>query len=1009
MSRKHPLRLTVVAALLALLAGSLARADEAEDQYAVAAGHYARQNWKLAVVEFEAFLQKYPQQSKADQATFFLAEALLQLGRTEEANARFGQYLQREPNGPLARQAMFRSAEAAYLSGRLEQAKPQFEQFLAKHPGDPLNAYTLNYLGQVALSGQDYHGAEKYFRQMLREFPRGRDQDESRYGLARALDKLGQAEEAEHLYAAVAAKSGSPLAENAQFYLGALQYAQGRFEDAITTFNGFRQTFASSPWRATAELGRGWALLKLGRPTEAIEVFRAIIGDPKVGMEARYWLGLAQKSLKDWNTAAKTLLEALAVDPRHKLAPSIRLQAGDALLHAGKTDEAGAQFDEVLRAAGREGELADDALRGMIQVALLKKDYATLDQHVVDFQTRFPSSPLRADVQRIQARSLVARKEYQRAAEILEGFVAADGKDQQSLEDRYLLSLSYEGLQRPEDGLKVLAPVLKGAEGPLLADAQLVQATQLVALKRYGEAIAPLEAFLATQPEGDDEVRALGHLSVCYARTNQMPKAKQVYGQLLKEYPRHELIIPITEQMAEAAYDAGETSWSSRLFNWLGRDAQTPGYDARGISGLAWSQYKSGKLEEAAATFGQLLQKDPDPQLGAEAAYMRGQILEKLGKADQALPMYDLVIDKYATSPQVPDALWASARLHDTMGQHQEASQQYQRLADNYRDFPQLDAALYKWAWSLSDLERLDESSAVFERLRKEFPKSHFWADATFRLAQRAFEAKDYGRARELIGVLLEGKPSATIRENTLYLLGQTAAAEGKWEEARQVFETLLADHPQSAMRWMAEYGIAESIFRQRDYATAAARLQRLVADTEDRHDPWLAVAHLRLAQALVIEKQWDEAHAAASRIGRRFPNFDEQYEADYVVGRCLANRADFDGARAAYRKVIQSPAGAKTETAAKAQFMIAETYFHQKNFANALREYARLEILYAYPTWQAAALLQAAKCHEQLGEWKEAVDQYTKLLNSYPQSEFSKEAADRLRAAKQRAPGSTS
>ena len=47
---------------------------------------------------------------------------------------------------------------------------------------------------------------------------------------------------------------------------------------------------------------------------------------------------------------------------------------------------------------------------------------------------------------------------------------------------------------------------------------------------------------------------------------------------------------------------------------------------------------------------------------------------------------------------------------------------------------------------------------------------------------------------------------------------------------------------------------------------------------------------------------------------------------------------------------MIRSAAGAKTETAAMAQWMIGETYFHQKNYEAALREYLRLEILYAYP-----------------------------------------------------------
>ena len=85
------------------------------------------------------------------------------------------------------------------------------------------------------------------------------------------------------------------------------------------------------------------------------------------------------------------------------------------------------------------------------------------------------------------------------------------------------------------------------------------------------------------------------------------------------------------------------------------------------------------------------------------------------------------------------------------------------------------------------------------------------------------------------------------------------------------------------------------------------------------------------------------------------------------------------------------------------AQWMIGETYFHQKDYAAALRAYLRLEILYDYPRWQSAALLQAAKCHEALGESKEATELYTRLMKTYPDSPFVNEASQRLQTAEQR------
>jgi len=992
----------VLCVLVAVLCSVWAQADEADDQYAVAAGHYAQKRWKFAAEEFQTFLDKYPQHPKANQGVFFLAEALTQLGQLDEAAARFRDYLSREPDGPLAAPALFRSGEAAYLSGKLGPAKIHLERFLATYPDHELNAYVLPYLGDIAASQHDTASAERYFRQGLTQFPHGTKQDECRFGLAQALEKQGKSEEAERFYLAVAAKPGSPLADDAQFHLGALQYAAGRLEEALETFHPFESRLANSRWQPTARLGRGWALLKLGRLAEAKSAFQSAASDAKVGVEARYWLGLTLKSEKNWQAAAQTLLDAAEEHPNDKLAGALRFHAGDSLFHAGDTAGAEKQFDLVI-AASPDNEWADDAMRGKLRVALQKEDYSALDSQAAQFAARFPKSPFAADVQRMLAQSLVQRKEHERAVEVLEPLVAAGQPQDGVLEDRYLLSVAYESLDRYQDALDVLRPVLKSAAGKLRRDAQLVQASLLMKLKRFDEAIGPLEAFLGTKPTGDEAAAALGNLANCYAQTNQLDKAKQRYAELLEKHPGHELIAPTTEQLAEAAYEAGDVAWANKMFAYLAADGRSPRRSLEGLSGLGWSQYKAGQLEEAADTFDQLLTKGPDPSLEAETALIRGQILQQLGRPDPALAMYDLIIDHHQKTEQFPQALWRAALLRDNLEQNQEAALLYERLAGAYPQFPEIDALLYNWAWVLHDLGRGEESNKLFERLRKEHPKSSYWADATFRLAQQAFKAKDYEHSQKLVADLLSDDPSPEIRQNSLYLQGQIAAAQEQWDQAGRSFKTLVHDYPESSARLMAEYGIAEAVFRQNDYEKAVELFDRLLRQTKGRDEPWLAVIHLRLAQALCHQKKWDEAYEIASKIEAEYPSFEEQYEVDYVLGRCLSNRAEFELARKTYRKVIRSPQGAKTETAAKAQLMIAESYYHQKNYQAALREYLALEILYGYPTWQAAALLQAAKCHEMLGEWKQAVDLYDRLLTVYPDTSFVEEATARLRAARQR------
>ncbi|NOX55825.1 MAG: tetratricopeptide repeat protein [Planctomycetes bacterium] len=121
------------------------------------------------------------------------------------------------------------------------------------------------------------------------------------------------------------------------------------------------------------------------------------------------------------------------------------------------------------------------------------------------------------------------------------------------------------------------------------------------------------------------------------------------------------------------------------------------------------------------------------------------------------------------------------------------------------------------------------------------------------------------------------------------------------------------------------------------------------------------------------------------------------------MLGRAYKRQAKFDQAREAFRRVVDSVQGRRTETAAQAQLMMAETFFLQKNYKQALLEYLKVYHLYAYPEWQAAGLFQAGLCDEMLGNWSDAAKTYELLLNQFPKSELAQQAERRLARIRKR------
>ncbi|MBN1587893.1 MAG: tetratricopeptide repeat protein, partial [Pirellulales bacterium] len=731
--------------LLLVVLAPCASGDEAEDQYRVAAGHYARGRWELAAEEFGTFLARFPSHPKADQSVFFTAEARLQQRRADEAAERFAEYLRRTPEGPYARVARFRLGEAAYLAGRLDQARLDLEAFYREYPDDPLDAFVLPYLGEIELAQDAAAKAADHFRLALKRFPDSKMNQRCRLGLARSLQGLDQPDEALRLYEALAAEGLGPLSAEARFRLGALEYAQGAYRDAIATLRQLDEALDASRWQPRARLVRAMGLRKLKQFDEAAALLEGLSTDPTVGVEAQYWLAAVRKDQQQWDAAAAILLTTAQKNPNHPLIPAIRFHAGHALLRAKRIAEATEQFDRVLAIDQEDNAWLDDAAMGKIQLAIQQQDPGAVDRQARQFLECFSDSPLADDVRRTWARSLLARAECGQAVDVLRPLVERDDHKPGSLETSYLLALAYRGNGQTREALDCLAPVVSAAKttSSPWAEACLLHAALSIELGQFDDAVDPLETLLEADPPGDLAAQARAQLAVSLAKSEKWKSAAAQFDTLAAGHPAHPILPPTAEQLAEIAYAAGDWPRAAKQFTWLVDHAEQEPYVNRGLSGLGWTRFRQGQYDQAAATFQRLLDRKPEPRLAAHAARACGHVLEQLGRLEAALAVYQRAIDEYPTSREQADVMLAAARLHGRLGHHDQAATLYESTAKDFPASDQLDTILYEWSWMLTDAQRSDEATALWERLHKDFPESRYWADATYRLAQRAATAGD--------------------------------------------------------------------------------------------------------------------------------------------------------------------------------------------------------------------------------------------------------------------------
>ena len=925
---------------LAVCAGADSSAAPADELFQSAADHYAKRQWQAACDDFSKLLATAPQYKRVNQARFHLGESLVQLKRYGEAQEQFEELLRLAPEDRYARHAEFRAGEAAYFAGNLAEARRRLGEFRGKHPDDALNAYVLAHLGRIELDDGKPAAAETFFADAVEQFPDSPLVQQCQMGLSEAREALGQIDAARRGYDQLV-ESRSNLADYALLRLAALDNDAGDHAAALERLERFERELPSSPLINKARLGRGYAQYQLGRYADAEKTLAALTStrSPLV-VDAHYWLGMSQVAREDWDAGAKTFAAGAAIDTSHRLSESLVYQAARALLQGGQYPAATERFDELLQ-KWPDSTLSDESVFGKLQAAVAQDDHAAAARLAEQFNTRFPESTLRAEVEAARGRALAALGKHSDAVAALE-----------------------RSLARP-------APETK-------------------------------QEKTADKNDAGGIVQRQGELAMSYAQLERFNEAAEVVLAMYEAKDADSAADEACYQVAERAYAHGELETADRLFTQLVEHGGSDEARRRGLLGQGWCRFGRDDWDGAALALGQLLERFPRATAAAEATLLRGQALENANRADEALAMYRRLIDDFPDDARAAQALYRAARVHDRRDQAEEAVAYYARLVECHSTFDELAAALYRWAWLVRDSQPA-KSAELFARLRAEFPDSPFLPDASLQLAERAFADKDYPHARTLLEDISRSNVAAEVRRNGLYLSGRVAAAESQWEEADETLGRLVSEPPHDELTLAAAFLRAEASYRLGRFDESAERLATLLGQADVQAQPWVAAAQLRRAQALVQQKQWSEALEAAQDVLERYPDFDRRYEADYVVGRCMAAQADFAAARDSYMRVIESISGANTETAAMAQWMIGESYFHQQNHVAALAAYERVDTQFPYARWRAAALLQAGKCHEHLGQWDRAIATYQRMLKECPAHDLSAEAQRRAEAARSR------
>jgi len=293
-------------------------------------------------------------------------------GRSAEAEAAYRAILADNPGDPSVPPLL---GMLLLRAGRAADARPLLARAAALRPDDPETQLAY---GNALLSAGGAADAVRHYRQLLDRWPR---KAAAWSNLAEALRNQGDNEGA--LAAADEAVALLPGLANAHLGRGNALLALGRVIEAEAAYG---RALAAEPGLAAAEASLGAALLKRGKSDAAAAAARrAIAAQPHLA-EAHFVLGCALRSEDDQEGAIIAFEAAVGLAPRHARA---WLNLGNTLADADRLDKAAAAYRAALAIdpgfaeahsslgclLSRQGR-TDEALAAFDRAVAIRPDYA---------------------------------------------------------------------------------------------------------------------------------------------------------------------------------------------------------------------------------------------------------------------------------------------------------------------------------------------------------------------------------------------------------------------------------------------------------------------------------------------------------------------------------------------------------------------------------------------------------------------------------------------------------
>ena len=655
-----------------------------------------------------------------------------------------------------------------------------YQQLLNNFPSYKLNDASWYLLGYCQEKQENFDSARASYEQLIARYPTSKFTTEAWVRIGEyyfdAYDVPNALELAANAYEHATADVKHPLYDKAIYKLGWTYYRMDRFDDAVGKFLALVDYYeAEAKRKGDEEVGgdlRNEALQytaisfvdeKWGSLARAQETFARLGGRPYES-EIYRRMGDVYFDQTKHAEAIESYRLVLQKDPLNKDAPKIQQKIVQAYERDRRLEESFAEASklsnmfvpgtpwyekwkrdpDVVQAAG---ELAEKSLYSTAiyhhQQALVYKQEGKFDQAKAAFETaskaydgylqRFPRSKNAYEMEFYLAECLYNSFQFAAAATHYSNVrdSSQDVKYQNDAAYSAVLANQKQLDGEIKNGTAKAYPVLKSKDRP-----ENEQITPIPLSKLELSLVDASDKYIAKAKPNDDKSAAIAYRAAeLFYTHNQLDEARRRFESIVTSYPKAEVAKYATNLIIESYLI--DKNWkaveevSARLAK--NTDVIDPKSDLAkelqkfklgGRFKLAEQLMQTGKYDEAAKKYIELVDEDPKHEFADKALNNAAVAYENVQRFDSALKLYERIFNEYPNSKLADSALFRVGRNAENSYDFDKAIDRYQKLVKDYPAAKDREAALANTARLLEGLQRYNEAAAAFLRYADVYPNS---------------------------------------------------------------------------------------------------------------------------------------------------------------------------------------------------------------------------------------------------------------------------------------------